>query len=147
MMNSLNNKIICYAIFLLPPDQICIKWLFLSCLSVLHLSTLTFAITFEPYLACNSTNDVLSNNTKVNDLLTLTLTFILKIAFSDFVATGGIVFLKYNLFCTLFDHLFQPRQFSFSHTLLYRFLVTWTNEWHQTCNSLSHDFPFHKAIS
>ena len=37
------------------------------------------------------TNDTLSNDTKVNDLVTLTLTFALKIAFLDFVAAGGIV--------------------------------------------------------
>ena len=41
-----------------------------------------------------STNDALSNDTKVNDLVTLTLTLKLKIAFSDFVATRGIVFYK-----------------------------------------------------
>ena len=35
--------------------------------------------------------------TKVSDLVTLTLTFVLKIAFSDYVAASGIVFHKYTL--------------------------------------------------
>ena len=45
---------------------------------------------------------------KVNDFLTLT--FKLQIAFSDFVATGGIVFHKYILFFTLLKYLpsFNP---------------------------------------
>ena len=38
------------------------------------------------------TSDALSIDTKVNDIVTLTLTFVLKIAFLDFVACGGIVF-------------------------------------------------------
>ena len=41
-------------------------------------------------------NDAPLNDTKINDLLTLT--FVLKIAFSDFVATGGIVFHKHMYF-------------------------------------------------
>ena len=44
-----------------------------------------------------SNNDSLSNDTKVNDLVTLTLTFVLKIAFSDYVAAGGIVFHTHTL--------------------------------------------------
>ena len=46
-----------------------------------------------------STNDALSNDTKVNDLVTLTLTFLLKKTFSesDSVAAGGIVFHKHTL--------------------------------------------------
>ena len=44
-----------------------------------------------------SNNDALSNVTKVNDLVSLTLTFVLKIAFSDSVAAGGIVFHKHIL--------------------------------------------------
>ena len=43
-----------------------------------------------------STCSALSNDTKVNDLVTLTMTFMLKIAFSDFVASG--VFHKYIFF-------------------------------------------------
>ena len=66
--------------------------LFLSCqflcLFVCLLSTFNIHI-WHAY----STNDALSNDTKVNDLvtLTLTLTFALKRAFLDFVAAGGIV--------------------------------------------------------
>ena len=76
--------------------------LFLSCL----LSTLTFAITFEPLeietcILVNSTNENLSNDTKVNDLVTLNVTFMLKIAFSDFVVAGGIVFHKQILLVEL----------------------------------------------
>ena len=37
-----------------------------------------------------STDETLSNDTKVNDLVTLTVTFILKIANFDFVAALGI---------------------------------------------------------
>ena len=37
-------------------------------------------------------------DTKVNDLVTLTLTFVLKIAFLDFVASGDIVFHKHMYF-------------------------------------------------
>ena len=35
-------------------------------------------------------NETLSNDTKVNDLVTLTATFILKLANLDFAAAGGI---------------------------------------------------------
>ena len=45
-----------------------------------------------------STNDALSNDTKVIDLVTLTLTYVLRIAFLDFVATGGIVFHEHMYF-------------------------------------------------
>ena len=45
-----------------------------------------------------STNKALSIDTKVNDLVTFNVTFVLKIAFSDFVAAGGIVFHKNILF-------------------------------------------------
>ena len=81
----------------MPPDRMI---LLLSCL----LSTLTFAITFESleieasYLACILSYDALLSEIKVNDLVTLTLTFMLNIAFSGFVATRGIVFHKY-IFC------------------------------------------------
>ena len=44
-----------------------------------------------------STNDALLNDTKVNELVTLTFTFVLKITFSDSVAAGGIVFHKHTL--------------------------------------------------
>ena len=51
-------------------------------------------------------------DTKVNDLVTLTVTFMLKIAFSGFVSVGGILFHKHislNLksapVCTLEDFL------------------------------------------
>ena len=40
----------------------------------------------------NSTNDTLSNDIKVNGLLTLTLNSVLKMAFSDSVATGAQCF-------------------------------------------------------
>ena len=55
-------------------------------------------------------------DTKVNDLVNLTLTLKLKIAFWDFVATGGIVFHKHTLICIplyqlsrdiLFIHIFM----------------------------------------
>ena len=75
--------------------------LFTMYLFVCLFSTLTFTITFELYevelhiLHAYSTNDDLSNNTKVNDLVTLTQTFVLKIAFSDFVATWSIVLHKH----------------------------------------------------
>ena len=36
-----------------------------------------------------STDKALSIDTKVNDLVTLTVTFVLKIAYSDFVAAGA----------------------------------------------------------
>ena len=42
-----------------------------------------------------STNDALSNDTKVNYLVIVTLIFVLKIAFPDFVVAGGIVFHKH----------------------------------------------------
>ena len=48
-----------------------------------------------------STNDALSNATKANDLVTLNLTFLLKITFSDPLATGGIVFHKHIYFYLL----------------------------------------------
>ena len=48
-----------------------------------------------------SNNDGFSNDNKVNDLLTLTLTSMLKIAFSDSVASGGIVFHKHIDFSNL----------------------------------------------
>ena len=38
------------------------------------------------------------NVTKVNDLVPLTMAFMLKIAFSDFVNAGGKVFHKHILF-------------------------------------------------
>ena len=72
----------------MPPDRGHIVFVLPVCLFVCLLSTLTFAITFEPlevetsYFAY-STNDALSSDTKVNDSL--------KIAFLDFVAAGGIV--------------------------------------------------------
>ena len=85
-----------------------IKWLgaYRFCpvrLFVLLLSTFTFAKTFEPweieasyltYIYTYSTYDALSNETKDNDLVTLTLSLGLKIAFSDFLAAGCIVFHK-----------------------------------------------------
>ena len=42
--------------------------------------------------------NVLSNDTKVNDLVTLILTFTLKIAFLDFAATVVILFHKHILY-------------------------------------------------
>ena len=80
--------------------------LFLSCLFVclfvclsVCLSVLNFNICYNFWtirgrnfiFGMHSTNDSLSNDTKVNDLVTLTLTFALKIAFLDFIAAGGIV--------------------------------------------------------
>ena len=69
-------------------------WLFV-CL----LSTLTFPMTFEPLepsyrfhiLHAYSTYDALSNDTNVDDLVTLTLTLCSKNSFLGFVAAGGIV--------------------------------------------------------
>ena len=57
-------------------------WEYCFC-PVCQLSTLTLAITFE-LLSLHiwniySSNDALSNDTKVNDLMTLTLAFLLKI--------------------------------------------------------------------
>ena len=79
----------------------------LSCLSVC-LSVVNFIIRYNFWTARDrerlhiwhaySTNDAFSNDTKVNDLVTLTLTFKLKIAFSDSVAAGGKVFHKHTLF-------------------------------------------------
>ena len=96
-----------YGVFM-PPHQMIGGILFLSCLSVslfvclfiylsvCLLSTLTFAITFEPYKRkrlqiwyAYSTNDALSNETKVNDLVTLTLTLKQKIAFSTLLPPGA----------------------------------------------------------
>ena len=48
-----------------------------------------------------SNNDGFSNDIKVNDLLTLTLTYMLKIAFSNSVAAGGKVFHKHIDFSNL----------------------------------------------
>ena len=55
--------------FFMPPDQIYAYW----------------------------SNNVLSIDDKVNDFGTLTLTFMLKFFFLDFVAASGIVFHKYIL--------------------------------------------------
>ena len=66
-----------------PLDRMIGGILFLSCLFVclsvclfvFLLSTLTFTITFELHIChAYSTNDPLSNDTKVNNLVTLTLT-------------------------------------------------------------------------
>ena len=86
---------VCLSVFM-PPDRM-IRGIFFVlsvCLSVclffFLLSDLTFVITFEPYEVktsylghwhAYSTNDALSNDTKVNDLVTLNSTFALKIAF------------------------------------------------------------------
>ena len=73
------------------------------CLFVCLLSTLTFAITFEPRERLHirhaySSNDALSNDTKVNDLVTLTLTLKLKIAFLTLLPPGAYpVFYKHTL--------------------------------------------------
>ena len=53
-----------------------------------------------------STYGALSNDTKVNDLVT-TLTLVAKIAFSDFVAALGIVFHKHVYF---FMYVFRRRK-------------------------------------
>ena len=45
-----------------------------------------------------STNETLSSDTKVNDLVTLTLTFILKMTVLDFVAVGVLQTLKHLAF-------------------------------------------------
>ena len=42
-----------------------------------------------------STYDAVSSDTKVNNLVTLTSTFVLKIAFSAFVSARSIVFHKH----------------------------------------------------
>ena len=50
----------------------------------------------------------MSLDTNVNDIVTLVVTFMLKIAFSDFVAAGGIFFHKhisFNLKSALVDKL------------------------------------------
>ena len=94
--------------FFMPPDRRIRGILFLSCLfvclSVCLLSTLTFAITFEPLEVktsyiwhAYSTYDALLNDIKVNDLVTLTLTFTLKIVFLNFFAAGGIVSVSQTL--------------------------------------------------
>ena len=49
-------------------------------------------------MACTdvySTSETLLNGTKVDDFVTLTVTFTLKIAFLDFVAALGIIVLKW----------------------------------------------------
>ena len=51
-------------------------------------------------------NDALSNDNGTNDLVTLTFTFMLKIAFWDFVVTRGIVFRKF--LHILFDDAVMP---------------------------------------
>ena len=98
--------------FFMPPDQMIGGILFLSCLFVCLLSTLTFAITFEmseietSYICiwhAYFTNDTLSNDIKVNDLVTLTLTLKLKKSFLDFVAAGGIVFHIHTLIFNSFQ--------------------------------------------
>ena len=59
------------------------------------------------YCFCPVCLSGLSNDTKVNDLVTyLTLTFVLKLAFFYFVVTGGIVFYKHM-------HFFKPPKFVF----------------------------------
>ena len=96
----------------MPPDGMIGGILFFSCLlvclSVCLLSTLTFIIYSRRsrlhLLHTFSTNDALSNDTKVNDLVTLTLTFLLRIAFSEFVTAGGIVFHK-HIFLTPYRSL------------------------------------------
>ena len=45
-----------------------------------------------------SINEALSNDHKVEELVNLILTFVLKIAFLDFVAIGAIVFHKHMHF-------------------------------------------------
>ena len=50
------------------------------------------------FFACITTNNALSNDTKVIDLVTLTVNFVLNIALSDFVATRGIVIHEHILF-------------------------------------------------
>ena len=91
--------------------------LFLSCLFVC-----VFIVNFNPPFnfwtvrerdfMCHiwhaySTNDALSNDTKVNDIVTVTLTLMLKIAFSDF-GSGDIVFHKHRYFqicCVWFNFM------------------------------------------
>ena len=51
--------------------------------------TLTLAITFEPLEIETSTNETLSNNTKGNDLVILTVTFLLSIANFGFCCCRG----------------------------------------------------------
>ena len=81
--------------------------LFLS--RVCLLSTLTFTRTLESleikiyrdFIYCMHFPilKLFQNDTKVNDSMTLTMTFMLQIAFFFyFVAAGGIVFLKHILF-------------------------------------------------
>ena len=83
----------------MPPDRIIGGMLFLSCLFIclsVCLSIVSFNIRYDFWTVRGrdfifGTNDALSNDTKVNDIVTLTLTIALKIAFLDFVAAGGIV--------------------------------------------------------
>ena len=79
------------------------------CLSVAK--SLTLSITFVP------TNETLSNDTRVNDLVTLTVSFILKIVNLDFLPPGAFMFHKHILFiigaiyficlCILFQHMYN----------------------------------------
>ena len=105
--------------------------LFLSCLSVvnfnLHYNFWTVKdrdFIFGMHTQY-STNDTLSNNTKVNELVTLTLTFVPKIAFYDFVAPGGIVFHKHMYFFSSAARALQCTPFSPPSIWLSPGMPTW----------------------
>ena len=91
-----------YTCIFMPPDRMFGGILFLSCPSVclsVCLSVVNFKLRYNFWTLRDrdfiwhaySTNDARSNDTKVNDLVTLTLTLKLKIAFFNFVAAGGIL--------------------------------------------------------
>ena len=79
----------------------------LSPLFICLLSVLTFAKneTDTSYLACLLHSDAISIDTKVNDHVTLT--FMLKIAFSDFVVAMGIVFHQHILFAIILFSIYN----------------------------------------
>ena len=99
-------------IMFLSCSFVCLSFCLSVCPFVCLLSTLSLAITFEPQEIerlhiwhAYWTNDALSKDTKVNDLLTLTLTFVLKIAFSEIFADGAIVFHEHMYFCCYSWHI------------------------------------------
>ena len=79
----------------MPSDQIIRGILFLSCVSVccqfnLHYYFLNRIKRYRLHIwHAYSTNDALSNDTMFNNLVTLTLTLVLKIAFLDLAGTRG----------------------------------------------------------
>ena len=102
-------------IVLMPPDQMIGAYCFCPvCLSVC-LSVVNFNLCYKfwtvrdrdfifgMHTAAYSTYDALSNINKINYLVTLTMTFMLKITFCNFFTADGKVFHKHMYFITFSD--------------------------------------------